>query len=108
MSAPIFSTRFIAQPGPASATYTVPAGHTAVVRSIVAWSAHSSAAVLSILLEPAGVYLVVQNLPAWAAPLPDHATYVWDVRVPLQAGEQIVANPPADAYCIVSGYLFVG
>jgi hypothetical protein len=104
--APIFSTRFLYSHQGASASYTVPSGKLAVLRSILVTNTSATAAASFNLGAGFGLTIVNGWLPPLAPGPPLGSTLSIDMRVVLHAGELIATGNQATIDMIVCGYLF--
>jgi|SRR5215472_1246331 len=104
--ASIYSTRFIRALGATTGTYTVPAGKTAIVRSVQFVNGGGAAAQFTILSgNPANVYAFNGYVPPLASPNNNNNLFL-DLRLVLTAGDILNVGIPASCYATVSGYLF--
>lgn len=101
---PVYSTRFFSGAGgPATRSYTVPAGEVAVIRNVVGFNNTSTAA---------GIFLVLNNFTIWGYRFPGNLTSAdaisFDCRIPATAGEtfSIVTTGGSNTGTAASGYLF--
>lgn len=96
----IYSERFLVRGGPAVGDpFIVPAGHRAVIRSVI--FTNSGGAAGSAFLRVAGSHVMWSALPAAVI------VQCFDVRIPVYEGETIHAGVSSGA-CLatVSGFLF--
>jgi hypothetical protein len=103
----IYSHRFIATATAGNTTYTVPAGNTAVVRSISVSSLDTTVvASYSVWINPGGFYIALGYLPIHTAAVSVAAT-ILDMRHALAGGEILGVSLAANVTIVVSGYLFI-
>lgn len=101
MPTPVYSVRFLLATGNGIVvTYTVPAGHRAVVRSVLATNEQATASYF---------YVQLNGFSIWAADLPAARRSVdLECRLVAAAGERIgVYTVGPEIRVAVSGYLFV-
>ena len=105
--APLYSTRFLAQLAGQGANYTVPAGHTAVVRCVTIYNSSTTAVgSFNLQIGPAGIMIVGAYVPVLSQSNTLNLQ-IYDVRVPVNAGELIELALSPTVMGTVSGYLFV-
>ena len=103
MAAPVYSTQFLAlaAPAPGLYTYTVPAGHIAVVRD-VSGTLYNAAAGLAAYCDASGVIFAVFVSTGQNSPAVD-----WRGRIVIPPGGLLRAQLlVANVELILSGYLF--
>lgn len=101
----VFSTRFLLSTGSTGATYTVPSGKVAVLRSVTAVNRDGSSQWFLVSINPAGAYVVFGQLEANDATV-GRASSIRELRLVVNAGEQMrVSTSSANMDVTLSGYL---
>ena len=102
----IFSVQFFSVAGGTNATYTVPAGSTAVLRHLAIFNVDSGSDHRYQLNEATGgVVLVLGRCPPYTN-VPGVLSTLLDVRIVLKGGQQLRSYNDAGINMTASGYLF--
>lgn len=98
MASKVYSVRFTLLQGAGSATYVVPAGKRAVLKSIMGWNGDSG---------PANVSISIGGTVVWFTPVPGASALTSPpIMVVLYKAEQLqVSHGAAGLRSVVSGYL---
>lgn len=105
--ASIYSKRLLSVPAGGSAQFAVPAGSTAVIRTVCAYfSAGSGFGLYEVVISP-GNFPVVYGFTGALTGSAIFSTPIHDLHVAVAAGESIAGACGANVAMVVSGYLFL-
>jgi hypothetical protein len=104
--ASIYSTQFITQHQGAGASFTVPEGHTAVIRSITITNRAATHQSCIVTLVGTPNLWIINDMVAPKVTTAQSISVTHDVRVVIKSGQQIAAVSDPGIDCTVSGYLF--
>lgn len=105
--APVYSHRFFAAGPNAAATYTVPAGYVAVVRGLTIHNDDTSSLQHCFLTLQPGAIKVVYAIEPVQQFASANISRAIDLRLVVNAGEQLVLETSANVFATVSGFLLV-